>query len=311
MNNPAADRRDDDTAVIYVPFNAAGLPGGVARMPGAIHDAGLEHRLPKPVATWISVDGISTERGPSGLLSESALSSVITDTAAALSSAWQARRTPLVVAGDCPVLIAPLIAALQNGGAGLVFIDGHEDAWNPYRTSGEASDCEIGLALGLYPGPDALAQHMPCLSRERLTVLGPRDQRELAEAEQPSIRDVVSHYISGPDLVAVSEPARYRDVVDYIRRSAATAPAGWWCHIDLDVLDTASLPAVDYPQPGGLSWAQLERLTAACLSVPGCLGASCVIYNPDLDAGRSAPRVADYIAFIRDLLPRSPMTPAK
>ncbi|OSC37230.1 arginase family protein [Mycobacterium decipiens] len=304
MSDPVDDRLDDRTAVIYVPFNAAGLPGGVARMPRVIRDAGLEHRLPNPVATWVGVDGITTARGPSGLLSESALTSMIVDTAAALSTAWKARTPPLVVAGDCPVLVAPLIAALQEGGAGLVFIDGHEDAWDPYRTSGEASDCEIGLALGLYPGPDALAPQLPCVKREQLIVLGPRDQAELAEAEQPSVRGLVAHYISGAELVAVSEPAQYRDVVDHIRDSAATAPAGWWCHVDLDVLDTASLPAVDYPQPGGLSWAQLERLTATCLSVPGCLGASCVIYNPDLDAGRNAPRIADYLAFIRGLLPR-------
>src|SRR5215475_3369580 len=30
----------------------------------------------------------------------------------------------------------------------------------------------------------------------------------------------------------------------------------WWLHTDLDVLTTAELAAVDYPQPGNLTWDQ-------------------------------------------------------
>ena len=51
-----------------------------------------------------------------------------------------------------------------------------------------------------------------------------------------------------------------------------------------------------------MTWSQLESLTTACLSVPGCLGASVVIYNPDLDGGQAAGRIADYVAFIRNRL---------
>jgi arginase len=288
------------TRIIYVPFNAAGRSTGVAGMPKAIHSAGVEERLPKPVRpNWIPVDGLTTARGPSGLVSEDALTSMVNDTAAVLSDAWRAGETPLVVAGDCPVLLASLIAAQERGGAGLVFIDGHEDAWDPRVTpTGEASDCETGLALGLFRGPDGLAG-LPCLRPEHLVVLGPRDQEEIAGAGQPSIRDRVAHYRSGDQLAASHT---YTDVADLVAGAAASAPAGWWCHIDLDVLATTSLPAVDYPQPGGLTWEQLESLTATCLRVPGCLGASVVIYNPDLDGGHAAERIADFIAFIRDRL---------
>jgi arginase len=287
--------------MIYVPFNAAGVPSGVARMPQAIQSAGVEDRMPGPVtSTWISTDAMIPARGPSALLAEDALTSMVADTATALSHAWRDGEIPLVVAGDCPVLLAPLIAAKANGGAGLAFIDGHEDAWDPHVTpTGEASDCEIGLALGLFGGPAGLAGELPCLSPEHLAVLGPRDQKEIADAGQPSIRDHVAHYRSGAQLAAEQS---YVDIADVVTASAAGAAAGWWCHVDLDVLDTPSLSAVDYQQPGGLTWNQLDRLTAACLSVPGCLGASVVIYNPDLDGGHAAGRIVDYIAFIRDRL---------
>jgi arginase len=292
------------TQMIYVPFNAAGVSTGVARMPQAIHNAGVEARLPPPVqSTWIAVDSLTTTRGPSGLISEHALSQVVLDAAQSVGDAWRDGKIPLVVAGDCPVLLAPLIAAADCGGAGLVFIDGHEDAWNPTVTlTGEASDCEIAVALGMFDGPASLAPHLPCLQAAHLVVLGPRDQAEIADAGQQSIRGRVAHYLSGADLAAKLDTDTYGDVTDLVAGGAAGAEAGWWCHVDLDVLATAALPAVDYPQPGGLTWGQLEALTDACLRVPGCLGASVVIYNPDLDGGKAADRITEYIAFVRDRL---------
>lgn len=52
--------------------------------------------------------------------------------------------------------------------------------------------------------------------------------------------------------------------------AAATLPTPWWLHTDLDVLASAELAAVDYPQPGGLTWSQLSDLISAALATPGC-----------------------------------------
>jgi hypothetical protein len=71
--------------------------------------------------------------------------------------------------------------------------------------------------------------------------------------------------------------------------------AHWWLHVDLDVLSTDALPAVDYPQRGGLTWAQLHELTAAAVGKGGCVGASVVIYNPDLDKGANAELIVGYL----------------
>jgi arginase len=51
------------------------------------------------------------------------------------------------------------------------------------------------------------------------------------------------------------------------------------------VLASTELAAVDYPQPGGLTWEQLRQITSAALASPGCAGWSVCIYNPDLDPG--------------------------
>jgi arginase len=70
------------------------------------------------------------------------------------------------------------------------------------------------------------------------------------------------------------------------------------------VLSTDALAAVDYPQHGGLAWERLEHLTRVILARPGCRGASVVCYNPELDAGAAAPRIAAYCRSIAHLLER-------
>jgi arginase len=59
-------------------------------------------------------------------------------------------------------------------------------------------------------------------------------------------------------------------------------PVPWWLHVDLDVLGSTELPAMDYPQPGGLTWQQLTQITVAALATDGRAGWSVCIYTPTL-----------------------------
>ncbi len=95
------------------------------------------------------------------------------------------------------------------------------------------------------------------------------------------------------DVAVAQDPAgAARRALKRISRDGAP----WWLHVDLDVLSTAALPAVDYQQPGGLSWADLRELTSTALDEGACIGATVTIYNPDLDPGdRHAGTIAAYI----------------
>jgi arginase len=279
--------------LITVPFNSSGRATGVARMPAALLDSGLAVALPAARVVPVDVPAADPRRGPSGLAAEPALTAMVDAVAERVLAAWAADRVPVVLGGDCPVLLGALIAAERRSyHAGLVFVDGHEDAWDPHRSpTGEAADSEIALALGWAEAPAGLAPMLPCLSPSRLVQLGPRDAAELAQADQPSIADRVP-VISGDRLAAPGGlEAGRRAAADLIGRQRH-----WWLHVDLDVLSTAALAAVDYPQAGGLSWEQLETLTEDLLSVGGCGGLSVTIYNPELDDGAAAGRITGYVA---------------
>jgi arginase len=70
--------------------------------------------------------------------------------------------------------------------------------------------------------------------------------------------------------------------------------------VDLDVLTTDQLAAVDYPQAGGLTWVELANLVGTALLNRNCLGWTLCVYNPDLDPDRTeARKIVDFVGQFR------------
>src|SRR6266496_3844000 len=141
-----------EVELIGVPTNSSGTADGVARAPGVLRERGLSAVLASRPgfndAGDLTLLTPQPRRGPSGLLAEDALIAMIE----AVRAARARRRFPLLAGGDCPVILGAL-AALQaeRDQPGLLFVDGHEDAWPPRASpTGEAADCELGLALRLF-----------------------------------------------------------------------------------------------------------------------------------------------------------------
>jgi arginase len=293
-----------DVVLIGVPTNSSGTADGVARAPGVLRERGLAAALAgRPGFTDagdLALAAPRPRRGPSGLLAEDALIVMIGQVREAVGAARERGSFPLLIGGDCPVILGAL-AALQAeaGEPGLLFVDGHEDAWPP-RTSptGEAADCELGLALRMYDaGLDSrLRAVLPRIRAGNVIAAGPRDAGELAAAGVPTLAGRLRALIRPAELAG-----------DDCAAAAATLPTPWWLHTDLDVLATTELAAVDYPQPGGLTWPQLGQLTSAALATAGCAGWSVCIYNPDLDPDLSA--AGDIISYLAQAITEADRRP--
>ena len=275
-----------DVVLVGVPTNSSGTADGVARAPGVLRERGLVAALRRRPgfadAGDLALLPPQPRRGPSGLLAEDALLAMIGQVREAVRAARRDRRFPLLIGGDCPVIVGAL-AALQaeHDEPGLLFVDGHEDAWPPRRSpTGEAADCELGLVLRLFDDDldPRLRGALPRVRAGNVVAVGPRDDGELASAGVPSLAGRLRALIRPAELTADGN-AGYAAAV-------AALPAPWWLHTDLDVLATADFAAVDYPQPGGLTWPQLSQVTSAALAAGGCAGWSVCIYNPDLDPDR-------------------------
>ncbi len=289
-----------ELSVIGVPTNSSGRSGGVKREPTALRNAGLLSALGQVCHLQdkcdVSIRWPTTKRdSASGIIAYTSLASMIRGVRAHVARVLGAGRFPLVIGGDCPVLLGCLAASVERYPTGLVFVDGHEDAYPPHKSpTGEAADMELGLALS-HELPELIRKavgSVPLLDSSQICMLGPRDKKTLEETEIQSLDD-------GTIVFHDDESLRKADIEVLAGRAArrlARRVGRLWLHVDLDVLSTRSLPAVDYRQPGGLSWKQLEVLTSSIISTGNVVGMDLTIYNPDLDPkGRYARRIVRYL----------------
>lgn len=264
---------------------------GCGKAPGALRDHGLVVRLQARDAgcltpprydpgDWRPGDGVA--QAPQ----IAAYSLKLADRVGAIVDAGE---FPLILGGDCSVLLGSMVAMHRlgadiGGRVGLVFVDGHSD----FRHPGNAP--YVGAAAG-----------------EDLALVTGRGQIELAgiEARRPYVRDVDvvvlgirEHDEYRLDLAAGGFAVR---TVTALRSAGAARSAMWareqlsdcagyWVHVDVDVLDPAVMPAVDAPDPGGIAFAELELLIAGLVASPDCLGMELTVFDPDHDPDGSYAR---------------------
>jgi arginase len=267
--------------LLGVPTNSAGTIDGVARGPVVLREVGLVdalHRHAK-VHDYGDVtlpDPSPTRESRSHVIDPDGLDALVARVRDAVAPILDNGHLPLVIGGDCPLLLGCLAASSGRDRVGLLFVDGHEDAYLPVQSStGEAADMELAFALGLADASwsPELATLLPLVAPADVQILGARDAESLRAEGVASLRERVA-LVDGERLAA--DPAR-------IAASAcASLPDPWWFHLDLDVLSTEALPAIDYPQPGGLGWDELVVVATTALRADP-RGWDVTIYNPDLD----------------------------
>ncbi len=283
--------------LLGVPTNSAGTTEGVARAPLVLREAGLVDVLRRHAEVHDYGDVALPEPSPardarSLVIDPDGLGALVARVRDAVGPILESGHLPLVIGGDCPLLLGCLAAASGRGRIGLLFVDGHEDAYLPAQSSsGEAADMELAFALGMTDASwsPGLATLLPLVSPADVRILGARDGKILRAEGVASLRDRVAFAASGR---LAADPGRIA------AEACASLPDPWWFHLDLDVLSTEALPAIDYPQPGGLGWDELEAVATTAMGADP-RGWDVTIYNPDLDPERvHARRIVRFIGSV-------------
>ena len=284
--------------LLGAPWDSSGSGRGEQAAPGALRRAGLSALVGRDLGdARTTIDGGRRDERTGVLaLPETVRASEVL--AGALTRALRELpgRRPLVVGGDCSILLG-IIPALRRwvGPAGLWFLDGHPDYLDGHTSdTGETADMELALLTGdgatslitLGGTPPMVPVHDAVLLGHRTGDGDPGAAAELARVPE-GLRRIDADAVRRDPAVAGERAAQW----------LAGTGSGVWLHVDLDVMDPVVLPAVSYPQPGGLDWDQLTNVVTPLARSPRLLGVSLADFRPDLDpTGEHAARIVDFCA---------------
>lgn len=276
-------------AVLSAPSNLGLMPPAAGREPGARHLAatllahGLVAQLGAFDAGTVTPPPYNPARDPDTRLRNGlAIRDYTFQLADAVEELLGDGYFPLVLGGDCSILLGTLLALRRLGHYGLAYLDGHRDFQTP-ETSATGGAAGMDLALVTGRGPELLARfdrYEQLVRDEAVVVLGHRDR---VEPEADGSRAIFETAIRLLDLEGVRHLGPATAAEEALATLRAGDVPGFWIHLDVDVLDSTLMPAVDAPQPDGLSYEELSELLRPLLESGHAAGMQVTIYDPDRD----------------------------
>ena len=273
----------DAPSVLGLRPPAPGRVPGTRRLPEALRANRLVERLGAADAGRVDPPPYSPEIDPAtGVRNGATIPGYSVALADRLVELLGGGAFPVVLGGDCSILLGPMLALRRLGHHGLVSIDGGLDFRHPGNAHlvgpvGSVAGEDLAVVTGRgAPQLTDLEGRRPLVAEADVVAIGHRSLEPVADellATGMTLVDVASLRCEGPAEAA--------------GRALATLTGrgveGFWIHVDTDVLDPEMMPAVDAPEPGGLSHEELVALLQPLTASPLATGMELTIFDPDLD----------------------------
>jgi arginase len=277
-------------AILEAPSALGHVPEhlGVERAPAALLNAGLADGLAARRAGRVIAEGYSAIRDPgTGIMNPGALGPYSSLLADAVAAVLDQEEFPVVLGGDCSILLGTMLALRRRGRYGLLYIDGDADFYQPdvNPLNGAASASDLAFATGRGPAVVCDIEGRGPLVRDGdVAVFACRDA---ADRERRGCQPLPAEMlvVDRGQVRKLGVDAAARRAVTHLTRDGG--PDGFWIHIDADVFDQSIMQAVDDPRPDGLAWGDVTAAVRIAISSGRAAGLQIAIYNPDVDPGGS------------------------
>ena len=281
-------------AIVEAPSNLGLRPTGVELLPETLLRHGLAERLHARHAMRLKAPAYHATPDPKTLtLNAQSIAQWSPRLADAVGEVIDRGEFPVVLGGDCSIVLGPTLALRRRGRYGLLFIDGHADFYQPEANpNGEAASMDLAFATGHGPALLTNIEGLgPLVREEDVFVFGFRDEEEQREYGSQPLPEGLRAY----DLARVRElgvDAAATAAVEHLTRPELQ---GFFIHVDADCLNDNVMPAVEYRLPDGLTLEELGRTLEIAMASGKAMGIEVTVYNPNLDkdgeAGRKLARV--------------------
>jgi arginase len=283
--------------IIAAPSILGLKPAGVEQLANALLNTGRLHKL-KPVEPLVEVPTLNArynkQRDPkTKCLNPAAIRDFSKVLMSHMAEQLDKANFPLVLGGDCSILIGIMPALKAKGNFGLVFLDAHADFYEPERsTTGELADMELAMVTGRGPGILTDIDNLkPYVEDKKVIQIGQRDAEQTKEYGSQDIRETGIKVV---DLATIRSAGLDKTMDEVIKYMDGLQLDGFWMHFDTDVISDDENPAVDYRLPGGLTFKEAEQLLQQLVHTGKITGISVTIFNPALDkSGEIAIKITD------------------
>lgn len=271
-----------NVTIIGVPYSLDQPYVEAGKAPDALLDAGLAQRLEAHGCETILAEMIDIP--PSDEPVETRIGQLMTRLGYEVGRARAAGFFPLVLGGDCMTALGTLAGLLDPEATGVVWCDAHGDFNTPAISpsgylGGMPLACATGRALDDLRARCRLAAPVP--ERHVLLIgahaLDPLEERALAGS---SVMLARTADLSG-DPSALNRPLRALGALPQI-----------YLHIDIDIIDPAEAPGVNYPAAGGLRVDQARAIVRAVAGMGNLAALGLTAVNPEKDVDGRTVRAA-------------------
>ena len=206
-----------------------------------------------------------------------------------LGKTVQSKLFPLIIGGDCSILLGIMPALKETSESGLITFDAHSDYYVGFESeTGEVADMDIAIITG--KGPEYLTNidnMRPYVNEEHVIHIGQRDEEEVKEYNASKIEDSMINMYTLNSILKIGIEKTIESVIEKMN---LIDTGEFWIHFDTDVINDAENPAVDYRLSGGLSFQECERILKKLMETGKISGISISIYNPLLDKDHAVSR---------------------
>jgi arginase len=219
-----------------------------------------------------------------------------TDRVTNLANKVQSDDFVFCIGGECSLIVGTM-ASLKNkfrGKPGVLWIDAHGDFNTPETTqSGFLGGMPLALACGRGPRlTESVESARPLLEEENVAHFASRSIDPLeskAMLSSPMKLYSASSVKKEGILNTATQAADYlADHCDWIT-----------CHLDVDSLDPSVMPAVNFPEPNGLTFKEMRTVIATLRNTEKLKVFNLTAYNPLLDQnGAAADNLLEFVSEI-------------
>jgi arginase len=256
--------------ILGVPYSLDQRQIGMGAAPGALLDAGLEQQIMAlGHAVQTEMIAIADPDEPR----ETRLGRLLTVLAGAVARARAAGRFPLILGGDCMVALGVLGGLGDAEHTGIIWLDAHGD-FNTAETtiSGYLGGMPLAAAVGR--GLDELrnACRLAPIAEHHVVLVDARDLDPLEERALDGSAVVLVRNAGAGDTPELDRALR-----------GVGSLAQLYLHVDIDILDPAEAPGVNYPAARGRSLAQLQAIVRQAIGLGNVAAMSVTAVNPEKD----------------------------